>query len=88
MLFMSNALPQRDLEQWYAEHRLWGRRRADVLPRYAHAPAGASRRLRIGYVSADLREHATAGFLRPILAGHDHEASRYSATAMRMRPTR
>lgn len=73
MLFMSNALPQRVLEQWYAEHRLWGRRHADELPRYAHAPAGASRRLRIGYVSADLREHATAGFIRPILACHDRE---------------
>ena len=42
-------------------------------PRYAHAPAGASRRLRIGYVSADLREHATAGFIRPILTCHDRE---------------
>lgn len=73
MLFMSNALPQRDLDEWYAEHRLWGQRQADALPRYAHAPADALRRLRIGYVSADLREHATAGFLRPILAGHDRE---------------
>jgi protein O-GlcNAc transferase len=73
MLFMSNALPQRDLDEWYAEHRLWGLRHADELPRYAHAPAGAARRLRIGYVSADLREHATAGFIRPILACHDPE---------------
>ena len=73
MLFMSNALPQRDLEQWHAEHRLWGRRHADELPRYAHAPAGAWRRLRIGYVSADLREHATAGFIRPIITCHDRE---------------
>ena len=74
MLFMSNALPQRDPDEWYAEHRAWGRRHADGLPRYAHAPSGASRRLRIGYVSADLREHATAGFIRPILAGHDRES--------------
>lgn len=71
MLFMSNALPQRDADAWFAEHRLWGQRHADGLPRYAHAPAGASRRLRIGYVSADLREHATSGFIRPILARHD-----------------
>ncbi|MBI5912156.1 MAG: tetratricopeptide repeat protein [Betaproteobacteria bacterium] len=73
MLFMSNALPQRDPDEWYAEHRLWGQRHADGLPRYAHAPAGPARRLRIGYVSADLREHATAGFLRSILARHDPE---------------
>ncbi len=74
MLFMSNALPQRDLAQWHAEHRRWGQRHADPLPRYAHAPAGAARRLRIGYVSADLREHATASFVRPVLAHHDADA--------------
>jgi predicted O-linked N-acetylglucosamine transferase (SPINDLY family) len=31
----------------------------------------AARRLRIGYVSADLREHALSFFLGPILAAHD-----------------
>lgn len=74
MLFMSNALPQRDPAQWYAEHRRWGRLHADALPRYAHTPAGSERRLRIGYVSADLREHATASFVRPILAHHSADA--------------
>lgn len=73
LLFISNALPLRDLEAWHAEHRLWAQRHTDGLPRYAHAPAGASRRLRVGYVSADLREHATAGFLRPVLDCHDRE---------------
>ena len=71
MLFMSNALPQRDLDEWQAEHRRWGRLHADPVRRYAHAPAGAERRLRLGYVSADLREHATASFVRPVLAHHD-----------------
>ncbi len=33
----------------------------------------AGRRLRIGYVSADFREHPVAYFLEPILACHDHE---------------
>jgi protein O-GlcNAc transferase len=31
------------------------------------------RRLRIGYVSTDFREHAVACFLEPILANHDHQ---------------
>ncbi len=74
MLFVSNALPQRDLAQWYAEHRRWGERHADVLPRYVHAAAGRARRLRIGYVSADLREHATASFVHPILRQHNADA--------------
>jgi predicted O-linked N-acetylglucosamine transferase (SPINDLY family) len=33
----------------------------------------AGRRLRIGYVSADFREHPVAYFLEPILAAHDHQ---------------
>jgi predicted O-linked N-acetylglucosamine transferase (SPINDLY family) len=33
----------------------------------------AGRRLRIGYVSADFREHPVAYFLEPIVAAHDHE---------------
>ena len=71
MLFMSNALPQRDLAHWYAEHCRWGRQHVDALPRFTHAPAAAKLRLRVGYVSADLREHATAGFVRPVLSCHD-----------------
>ncbi len=31
------------------------------------------RRLRIGYVSADLRSHSVASFIEPILAAHDHD---------------
>src|SRR5476649_1429654 len=73
LLFMSNALPERDLEHWFAEHRLWGRRHADGLPRFTHAPRQAGGRLRIGYVSADFREHATASYVRVILAGHDRD---------------
>jgi predicted O-linked N-acetylglucosamine transferase (SPINDLY family) len=32
------------------------------------------RRLRIGYVSPDFREHCQALFMRPLLASHDHHA--------------
>ncbi len=70
-LFMSNALPRRDLDAWYGEHCAWGARFMDSFPRFAHAPLVGSPRLRIGYVSADLREHATAAFVRPILSLHD-----------------
>jgi protein O-GlcNAc transferase len=33
----------------------------------------AGRHLRVGYVSADFREHPVANFLEPILASHDHQ---------------
>ena len=71
MLFMSNALAHRDPEPWHDLHRLWGQRHADGLPRYAHPPRQAGVRLRVGYVSADFREHATANFVATMLAGHD-----------------
>ncbi|HBB41315.1 MAG TPA: hypothetical protein DC005_07775, partial [Proteobacteria bacterium] len=56
-----------------ADHRAWGA---------AHGVAGAAphfqnrrdpeRRLRVGYLSADLRTHSVAYFLEPLLAHHDH----------------
>jgi predicted O-linked N-acetylglucosamine transferase (SPINDLY family) len=39
-------------------------------PKHANSP-DAERRLKIAYVSADLREHALAYFIEPILANHD-----------------
>lgn len=53
-------------------HR-FGRKHADGLPRppsYDNEP-GAERRLRVGYVSGDLREHPVAQFLRPLFRAHD-----------------
>ena len=53
----------------------WGdRQAARHLPAPGPRPvAAAGRRLRIGYVSADLREHSVSYFLRPLLAAHDRE---------------
>src|SRR5260221_1352345 len=55
------------------------RRWSQLLPRPAHTlaftnVAAPDRRLRIGYVSADLRSHAVAHFLENILAAHDRSA--------------
>jgi protein O-GlcNAc transferase len=62
-------------EALYAEHRKFaavieGPRRA--LWTEHNNPPIAERRLKIGYVSGDLRNHAVAFFLEPILALHDH----------------
>ncbi|CAM3563669.1 tetratricopeptide repeat protein [Paracidovorax anthurii] len=56
----------------------WGRRFADPLTRKA-APFGPTdrdprRKLRIGYVTADFREHSIAFFMLPVLRHHDPEA--------------
>ena len=60
-----------------AEHRRWAALVADRL-RDTWKPfantADPGRRLRIGYVSADLRRHAIACFIEPILAHRDRSA--------------
>lgn len=61
-----------------AVYRDWGARFADPLTRAAKPlppltgeEASPSRRLRIGYVSGDLRQHSVAYFLEPVFAHHD-----------------
>jgi protein O-GlcNAc transferase len=59
----------------FAEHLAWGERHAAALRSgpvpYAN-PRTPHRRLRIGYVSPDLRMHSVAFFIEPLLAAHDH----------------
>ncbi len=60
-----------------AECRRWSARFASDLPRHAPAaePGDASdRRLRIGYVSPDFRDHCQTSFTLPVLSNHDHGA--------------
>jgi predicted O-linked N-acetylglucosamine transferase (SPINDLY family) len=64
------------------QHREWARRYADRLappPGQLRAPGiAAKRRLRLGYVSGDLCNHAVAFFIAPLLAHHDR--SRFEVT--------
>jgi len=73
-LLLSNRLPELDPAALAQRHRRW------VAERYAMHPVGdwftspePSRRLRIGYVSGDLRRHSVAYFLEPVLACHDRD---------------
>ncbi|WCM88956.1 O-linked N-acetylglucosamine transferase, SPINDLY family protein [Acidovorax sp. NCPPB 3576] len=56
-------------------YRDWGRRYADPLTRKAAPLAVADRRpkkrLKVGYVTADFREHSVAFFMLPVLRHHD-----------------
>ena len=57
--------------QWVAHKRFF---RAGHQPRHAPSGASAPRRLRIGYLSADFHEHATAYLIAGLLESHDRHA--------------
>lgn len=85
LLFALNYVFDAAPEAIFAEHVDWGRRVSRGKPDRAHAnDRNPERRLRIGYVSPDFREHALAYFIEPVLAGHDRakfEAVCYSDAA-------
>ncbi|MBS3022099.1 hypothetical protein DJFAAGMI_04880 [Comamonas sp. PE63] len=57
--------------------RDWGRRFADPLTRKAKplkvADRSPRRKLRVGYVTADFRQHSVAFFMQPVLAHHNSD---------------
>ncbi len=60
-----------------AEARGWAQQRADPLAHEITAHTNdrePNRRLRIGYVSPDFRNHSVASFMLPLLEHHDHNA--------------
>ena len=74
LLFALNYRTDLTAEAIFAEYQNWDRRHAQHLASEA-APFALDRtpgrRLRVGYVSADFRQHAVAMFAEPLLAAHD-----------------
>lgn len=71
-LFMMHCDPSITPQDIYKESLAWGEQHADSLPRHLHKnQPDAQRRLRVGYVSADLRKHAVASYIEPVLRSHD-----------------
>jgi len=77
LLFCSNYDPELTPEQVAEAYKSWDQRfvkwRAPAPDfRYANKP-DPERRLRVGYVSGDFRQHSVAFFSEPILEHHDHK---------------
>jgi protein O-GlcNAc transferase len=75
LVFLSNFHPDYDAQAVLREHLGWNRK--FVRPLAARIPPhlddrDADRRLRIGYVSPDFREHVLAFYHVPLLSHHDH----------------
>lgn len=70
LLFAMNYSPLYDAVAIFSEHTRWGQiHTLPAVSAYANTPV-PDRRLRVGYVSPDLREHSVAYFFEPLLARH------------------
>src|SRR5206468_7773956 len=76
LLFSLHFDPAQDAASIFQEHRKWGEqvsRDVRVMPP-AKVDPNPDRRLRVGYVSGDFREHSATHFTMPLLANHDRDA--------------
>jgi predicted O-linked N-acetylglucosamine transferase (SPINDLY family) len=78
LIFTMHYDPHVSRREIFDEHVAWAKRYADPLKGQIAFPENRSmcepRRLRLGYVSADFREHTRSRFVEPVLANHDHTA--------------
>ncbi len=76
VVYTLHFLPDCDAATLNAEHGSWNQRHAEPLARFARPHlnvADPDRRLKIGYVSPDLRNHPVGRFLLPLLEAHDEK---------------
>ncbi len=74
-LYTLSYKPHPNVREIFNWHKQFGQRHehaiAPMPPRARVDGVRADQRLRIGYVSADFRQHAVAHFIEPVLAAHD-----------------
>ncbi|HVT80942.1 MAG TPA: tetratricopeptide repeat protein, partial [Phycisphaerae bacterium] len=84
LLYALHFHPRTTPEQLLKEHQAWNRRHAAPLSPSAaelasrhlelKTPSSELKRLRIGYVSPDFRDHPVGRFMLPLIAAHDPAA--------------
>ena len=75
IVWMASYSPGFDGPAILEEARAWAQHHAEPAPIRPHEnDRTLGRRLRIGYVSGDFRDHSAAYFLVPLLASHDRDA--------------
>jgi predicted O-linked N-acetylglucosamine transferase (SPINDLY family) len=75
LLSSLSYVPRWQPAQIYAEHLAFGKRISEATdPEPESVNRDPDRKLRIGYVSGDFRDHAVACFMEPVLSQHDHDA--------------
>jgi protein O-GlcNAc transferase len=75
MLFAMNYMPHTP-EELFAEHVRFGKQFCEPLQKLVlphRNTAQENRRLRVGYVSGDFREHPVVNFIEPVFANYSHE---------------
>jgi predicted O-linked N-acetylglucosamine transferase (SPINDLY family) len=73
-VYVLNFCPEYDAKTIYAEHRRWNQQFAEPLATFIHPHSNersANRRLRVGYVSPDFRDHVVGINLLPLFREHD-----------------
>ncbi|MCA9185759.1 MAG: tetratricopeptide repeat protein [Planctomycetales bacterium] len=75
VLFALNLSSQISRQQLFSQHVAWGQRHRVATANQISftQPPDRDRRLRIGYVSPDLRQHPLVCFLEPMLTHHDRQ---------------
>jgi len=76
LVFTLNYSPQYDRAALFLEHQRFNEQHAVPLSASIKQHLNNNnphRKLKIGYVSADLKNHSVAFFMKPILAHHNHE---------------
>ncbi|QDV81879.1 tetratricopeptide repeat protein [Planctomycetes bacterium TBK1r] len=72
LLYLMSGDPDIDPKQLFEEHVRWGEVHGNVQPLQRHLNVrDPNRKLRIGYASADFREHAVTAFFEPLLSLRD-----------------